>query len=390
MNFFSGGKKEKAILPTGLIAIGSGGIEVAIAVDGAIVFSAKKDLTSSARDSIENFSSAIYQGLAEVLTELQKSSAVKPTSYHCILPAPLFINGIKTIEVAKDQPFVVSQKMIDQLMADSVKEFMADQPPLFTQLVGDTNRLIENDIFTAELNGYAVAQCLGLKTKNLKLMHGLSYGSAQILSAIEKTITAGTQQEKIRFHTFPAAAFLGLDAILGNDRDDYLIIDAGGEFTDLAVVHDRALITHFSFPYGFNFMRRSLADSLGTVPAEISSTINLYFQNKLADPARVKFEAVIAKERQAWLGYFLEAFKAVSATTFVFPTIYLLGDDLSALFIQDFIKDPSLQEIVINKKYFNLSTITALLNSSPIKTTMFTGASPLLNLVAPVFSKREG
>ncbi|MFA6416173.1 MAG: hypothetical protein WCW56_01665 [Candidatus Paceibacterota bacterium] len=387
MSFFSRGKKEKESLVVGLIAIGSGGIEAAIAQNGAIVFSAKKDLTSSARDSIENFSTAIYQGLTEVLTELQKSSAPKPTAYHCILPAPLFINGIKTLEVNKDQPFLVDKKLIDSLMAESVKSFMADQTPLFTQFTGDTNRLIENDIFTAELNGYRVNDCLGQKTKSLKLIHGLSYGSNKIMSEIEKTIKAGTQQENIRFHTFPATAFMGLDALLGNDRDDYLVIDAGGEFTDIAVVHDRALVTHFSFPYGFNFMRRSLAESLGSTPADVVSTIKLYFQNKLTDDARVKFEAVVAKERKAWLEYFLAAFNNISATTFVFPTIYLLGDELSTLFIQDFIRDPALQELVINKKYFNLSTVAALLNLSPIKSTMFTGASPFLNLVAPVFSK---
>lgn len=387
MNFFSGGKKEKALLSTGLIAIGSGGIEAAIAIGGTIVFSAKKDLVSSARDSIENFTSAINSGLKDILVELQKSSSPKPRFFHCILPAPLFINGIKTIEVVKDKPFVIDQKLIDELLAESVKNFTAGQPPLFTQFTGDTNRLIENDIFTAELNGYRTDKCLGLKAKSLRLMHGLSYGSAKVLSEIENTIKAGTQQESIRFHTFPAAAFLGLDALLGNGRDDYLIVDAGGEFTDIAVVHDRALMTHFSFPYGFNFMRRNLAESLGTTPLGVETTIKLYFQNKLTEEARNRFEAVIDRERQAWLKYFLEAFNAISATTFVFPTIYLFGDELSTLFIKDFLQDQSLQELVINKKYFNLSTILALLNSSPIKTTMFSGASPFLNLVAPIFSK---
>lgn len=388
MSFFSWGEKEESNL-VGLIAVGSAGVEVASVKNGNIIFSAKKELSNYSQDNITNFYQAICSGLTAILDELQKNPSEKPKSFYCILPSPLFVNAVKTLEIIETQPFIVTQKLIEQTIEKSVKNFLADKPILFTQFTDDSNRLIENDIFYFEVNGYRLENYLGVKTKNLKLVHSISYGSNKILTEIEKTIKSATQQEEIYFNTFPVAAFRSIDALIGQDRDDYLIIDAGGEFTDIAVVHDRSLVTHFSFPYGFNSMCQNLAKNLNTTPSETISTMKLYFQNKLTDEARGEFETVTAKEKEIWLKYFLEAFKTISATTFIFPTTFIFGDEFSTLFVQDFLKDHSLQGLVINKSDFRLSTATALLNSLSIKIKMVPSASPFINLIAPIFSHKK-
>ena len=387
MGLFSWGKDKTRKASIGLIAIGSGGLEVAVVASGGqIIFSAGKDYIKTAGDNVAKFSSTISQTLNNVLSELQKSPIAKPIEYHCVLPAPLFLNTIRELEIKKNQPFIIEQKMIDHLLAESVVNFMAEKEIVSSGLVDDKNRLIENDIYQTELNGYRQTNILGQKVKELKLLQGLSYGSDQILKSFEEMIVATTHAKKIHFHTFPSTIFKAVDALIGAERDDYLVIDAGGEFTDIVVVHDRAPVTHFSFPYGLNSLGRNLAEQTKTSPTEAISTLKLYFQNKLTNEARDSFQKVLAGERQKWLDYFNKAFSAIAEETFIFPQVYLLGDDLSVFFVRDFLNDPSLRQLVLNKNEFHLSTIDSHLKSSSKKITMFNGRSSFIDLVAPIFS----
>lgn len=367
----------------GLIDLGSGSVSLAVLnADGRIIFSATKTFAARAADSLDIFLSEAAAGISAVLAEMPAGQNPKPERYSIVLPAPLFVTVSKTLSQSSDEAFPFDQSKLQSLLSQSAAEYLQQEAPLFPALAPDTNVLIENKLMSLAINGYPVAAASRQKIKIYRAKQYLSLGSKKALTRLSDAISAATQVNKIEFQTFPLAAYQALDFLLQDTPNDYLILDVGGELTDLVAVHNRHFSTHFSFPYGLNFLLKKIAGGSNTSLAEAGATLRLYYEGKLESAARDRLTDLLLAERKLWLDYFLQALKKIGEQTFIFPHIYLLGDDYANFFFREFLRDDAIQALVINRGPLHLSTAESLLNLLPEELKMNQSASPLLRLMA--------
>ncbi|MEK7091540.1 MAG: hypothetical protein AAB900_00985, partial [Patescibacteria group bacterium] len=131
---------------------------------------------------------------------------------------------------------------------------------------------------------------------------------------------------------------------------------------------------------------KKIAASANTSLVEAGATLRLYYEGKLEPTARDRLTDLLIAERKVWLDYFLTALKKISEKTFIFPHIYLLGDDYANFFFREFLRDEAIQALVINRGALRLSTAESLLNLLPEELKMNASASSLLRLVVVFLS----
>ncbi|OJI08048.1 hypothetical protein BK005_01515 [bacterium CG10_37_50] len=381
MSFFSWPKKTKQSI--GLIDLGSGSVSLVIVNStGQIIWSALKTFKSRASDNLETFLTEAEDVIKTSLAEIPLTLNPKPEKYQIILPAPLFLAVSKTLSQNSDQAWLFDQTKLDVLASKSASDYLAKEPLLFSVLKGDKNVLIENKVMSLEINGYPMKTALRQKIKFFRAKQYLSLGSKKVLSRLADAVKVSTQVNQIKFATFPLLAYQALDHLLEAKPDDYLILDAGGELTDLIAVHNRHFSSHFSFPYGLNYLLKKIATGANTNLTEAGESLRLYYEGKLETKARDRLTDILVVEQKIWLDYFIQALKKISEQTFIFPHIYLLGDDYANFFFREFLRDEAIQALVINRGSLRLSTAESLLNLLPKELKMNSSASPLLRLVA--------
>lgn len=381
MSFLSRNKKLGQSL--GLIDLGSGSVSLAVLnADGRIIFSATKTFTARAADSLDIFLTEAATGISAVLAEMPAGQNPKPERYSLVLPAPLFVAVSKTLSQTNEQAFPFDQGKLQSLLSQSAAEYLQQEAPLFPALAPDANVLIENKLMSLAINGYPVATASRQNIKTYRAKQYLSLGSKKALTRLADAVSATTQINQVEFQTFPLAAYQALDYLLQDIPNDYLILDVGGELTDLVAVHNRHFSTHFSFPYGLNFLLKKIAGESKTSLSEAGATLRLYYEGKLESVARDRLTDLLLTERKLWLDYFLQALKKIGEQTFIFPHIYLLGDDYANFFFREFLRDDAIQALVINRGSLHLSTAESLLNLLPEELKMNRSASPLLRLMA--------
>ncbi len=371
----------------GLIDLGSGSVSlVVLNADNRITFSAGKTFPARASDNLVTFLTEASGAIKTMLAEMPASLNPRPSRYSIILPAPLFMAVSKTLSQTADQTFTFNQAKLQDIARQSATEYLEKEELLFSALAPDKNVLIENKVMSLEINDYPVSAPTGQKIKSFRAKQYLSLGSQKVLFQLAEAIKVSTQVNQIDFQTFPLVAYQALDHLLQANPDDYLILDAGGELTDLIAVHNRHFSSHFSFPYGLNFLLKKIAASANTSLVEAGATLRLYYEGKLEPTARDRLTDLLIAERKVWLDYFLTALKKISEKTFIFPHIYLLGDDYANFFFREFLRDEAIQALVINRVALRLSTAESLLNLLPEELKMNASASSLLRLVVVFLS----
>ncbi len=353
MSLFSRLAKKVASTRTLIIHVGSASVAAAfVETEGSaakITAGVTTDIAVLPEVGSAEFEREMEKALAATLASIAKLRMSSPDTVRVYLASPWYASQVRKAKMSRPTPFVVSQSMLDDMVSRELRSF-SDEEMAASYSAGEPLRPVESHVVEIKLNGYAVAHPAGVSARELELSLFVSVAPERMLKKMEEII-ATTFHHSVRFGTFLAASF-----IVSRDRfpheDGYLLIDIGGEVTDVSLVRGGALVQSVSFPLGRNFILRKLSTGLGRSISEALSICTLYVEKKVEDKIKVQCEGLLKEAKDQWLDAFQKTLFSVSNELSIPNTILLsVGTDIAPWFIETISREEFQQHSLTNKEF---------------------------------------
>jgi cell division ATPase FtsA len=355
MGFFSKSKKKNELVL--LFDIGSssvGGALVLIQESGAprIVYATRETVLLEKELNINSFLNSTLKSLDLVVAKICKQGLGKPERVFCVLSSPWFHSETRDIKLEKNIPFVFNTKLADTLTQKEVGVLMEEFASNHVDSIGKIVP-IEMKTMSVNLNGYEVLDPQGKKAQSLEMSIFVSMSEEDFIKKIEEIIGKHFHVDSIKFSSFLMASFVVARDMFIN-QDKFLLINIGGEVTDISMIKKNTVKDSVSFPVGCNFITRGLTKALDIHLDEARSFLQAYKDNHISDSANKKLNDSIQVLKHDWLKIFQESLNNLSHDISIPSTIFITVDQNLAPFFSEIIKEEQLNQYSLTDSKFRI------------------------------------
>lgn len=354
LNFFK--KSHSSLRKCALLVdIGSASVTVALAIFedyiSTIVATETTKISVLSDLTYERFEKEMQKALMSSMARIRKSTTAPIDFVNVCLSSPWYASQVRTAKLTRITSFYVSKNILDDMIKRELKAFEEEEIKT-KKILGDTVRGIESQTIRAKLNGYETHEPLGMQAKELELTMYLSVASQHTLKSIEEIIER-TYNAPIMFSTFLSMTYLVARDFFPH-QNNYMLIDIGGEVSDISFVKQNGLEQSFSFPAGKNFILRRLSNALGRSIDEAETLWRLHIEAKTNGEVGEKCERILRLAKVEWQQEFQKALYKASRDLSVPDVVLLSVDDDVAFWFSDAIKDEQFHQNTLLDKEFKI------------------------------------
>jgi|TARA_Y100000310_G_scaffold225067_1_gene227039 cell division ATPase FtsA len=244
----------------------------------------------------------------------------------CIFSSPWYKSQTNLLKFKKEKYFDVSKKEIEKAVMDVNEEFQGNSVNEEGDRKLKKSKLIEKNITQIRLNGYPTNNPYDKKATNVELSLFLSKISSSVYENIREIIDKTFYTENISFHSFALVSFSVVRDIF-HTKKNFLLMDIGGEVTDISLVRDEMLYSTASFPLGRNFLTRQVLEALNTIAEEANSLIRTFLEGKTRGAESAKIKTILDSAEKRWLTSFRKTLTDLSEGLSLPRTIFLTVDE---------------------------------------------------------------
>ncbi|MEI7765546.1 MAG: hypothetical protein WCI93_03095 [bacterium] len=355
MSIFGKAKnKEELVLVFDIGSSSVGGVLFLMQKSGVpkIIYSIREPITLEKNLSFDRFFSFTQKSIEVVSDKICKIGLGAPKKIYCVLSSPWYASQTRTIVLKKNAPFIFNEKLADSLIQ---KEIALFEEECSQKYVHTNSKVIPIELKNMQimLNGYVVHHPLNQKTTELTMTVFVSMGEEEILNKMKETIGKHFYSPNIKFSSFAISSFVvARDMFI--PQEGFLLIDIGGEVTDISMIKKDILRSSISFSLGHNFLVRGIASILDCTFAEALSYIALYKNGHIADVALSKIEPIINKLKGEWLKEFQKSLVSLSNDISIPATIFLTVDQEFSDFFIETIKSEQFNQYTLTESKFQI------------------------------------
>ena len=317
-----------------------------------IIFSATEPIVLEDKIDVDRFLILTMQALDMVVKRISKSGMGTPKDIFCVLSSPWHVSQTRIINFKKNTPFIFTAKLAEDLVQKEIRLF-EDEHLSKKEDTDLINRTIELKNIKTVLNGYETLEPLNQKTKELEMIIFVSVGEEKVLKKIENIVSNYFHFEKIRFSSFLLSAFTVVRD-MHIEQENFLLLDVGGEVTNISMVKKNILRDSISFPMGRKFLIRGVASKLKCTLSEANSLISLFKDGHAEASVAEKMSMVMDELKKEWLVEFQKSLANLSNDISIPSTIYLTADkDLADLFSET-IKAEQFNQYTLTESKFSI------------------------------------
>lgn len=331
-----------------------GGAVFALQESGApkVLFSVREPIPLDAEFEYEKFLASTMKVLDEVMQKTAASGAGAPRRIHCVLGSPWFSSETRVVKLAKDEPFVFNAKLADSLIQKETEAFEEAQKAKREE-AGAAVRPIEFKSMRTVLNGYPSANPLGQRAKTLEMTIFIAVTPEDIAARIEEMEFKYFHSRSAKFTSFTMAAFaVARDMFV--HQDNFLLVDLGGEVTDISMIKKDTLEVSASFPLGTNFIIRGLSRAMKCGLDEARSLVSLYKDGHAALATEKTLEPAVGALKAEWLRHFQESLATLSNDISIPATIFITIERDMAGFFSEIIKTEQFNQYTLTESKFRV------------------------------------
>ncbi len=317
-----------------------------------IIFSIREPITLEENIEVDRFLSLTIKSLEIVASKTHLAGLGAPKAIFCVLSSPWYVSQTRVIRLEKNTPFIFTSKLADGLIQKELALF--EEEHLAKYLQADSSvRSIEFKNIKTVLNGYETLNPLNQKAKELEMTIFISMSPEQVLKKMEETIKMHFHFKDVKFSSFALSSFAVVRDMYIN-QENFLLIDIGGEMTDISMVKKNTLQGSISFPLGRNFITRGVASALHCSLSEAESFISLFKDEHATESVAKKLQSFIGKLKVEWLQKFQESLANLSNDISVPATIYIAVDEDLADFFRQIIEVEQFNQYTLTESKFKV------------------------------------
>lgn len=322
-----------------------------------IIFSVVEPIAAEEKFNTGRFLSRTLKSLEIVADKISKSGLGAPRRIFCVLASPWFVSQTRVIYLKKNSPFVFTEKIADELIKKEIK-LMSDEHLSPSGGRQGAIRPIELKNIKTSLNGYDTEEPLYKKVKELEMNIFISMGEESVFLKMEDVIRKFFHFTEIKFSSFAMASFTAARDF-SPERENFLLVDIGGEITDIFMVKKSVLRDSISFPLGRNFFSRSVAAGLGATISEANSLISLFKDGHAEATVAGKLRVSINQLQGEWLRQFQESLANLSNDISIPAAVYLTAEPNFANLFADTIKAEQFSQYTLAEAKFEITVLDA-------------------------------
>ncbi len=298
-----------------------------------IIFSMREQIVLEKQFQTDRFFLQTIKSLNDVVEKIYKMGLGAPNKIFCVLSSPWYYSQTRIINFTQNTSFLFTPELADKLVQKELnifkEEYLAKQ-----ENSEDEVRLIELKNIQIILNGYETFQPLNQKAKKLEMTIFISMGGENVLKKIVETIATRFHFKEINFTTFAMTSFTTIRDLYIHS-DSFLLVDVGGEVTDISLIKNNILFESISYPLGSNSIIRGMATTLRSSLSEAKSFTSLLKDGHASESVEKKLELILEKLKTEWLKKFQESLANLSHDISIPANIYLTVEkDLSDFFLK--------------------------------------------------------
>jgi hypothetical protein len=361
MSLFSRSSKVSVIFDIGNGSIGAALVALPDAGEknkqATIIYTYREPITFITNPTPQNLAVSMLRLLKSVSTHLQKNGFAylarglfgrqKIQNVYCVFAAPWSQSATSVIDIKKRRPTLVTQSMIEEIIASSA---------LSAESVGpaDTARtVIEKKIVSVNLNGYDIVEPIGKKATEIEITAFSSSVAAPIIKKTEEIIRSLFHFKDISFFSYALASWVASRNIFPA-IGDFLFFDVSGEATEISIVIKGVLRTVESFPQGRAAVLRSIVADLAVSPDVALSYLTLVLRGGAEANLARRVKAISDNCLAAWQSECQAVLKKIQQKYSLPQAVFItVDDDVSPLFCQT-IRSIHSPELSIPHSAFNL------------------------------------
>lgn len=354
--FSSNKKKDELILVFNIRSSSVGGALFWAQKSGIpkIIFSTIEPIPTQDKIEIDKFLSLTIQTLEIVVKKISKAGLGAPSAIFCVLSSPWYVSQTRIINFKKNTPFTFTAKLADSLIQKEINLFEEENLAKYAN-VDNSVRTIELKNIKTILNGYETSEPLNQKADELEMVIFISMSGEQVLKKIEDEIGKYFHFKQLRFSSFTMAFFTVVrDMHLYQEQENFLLIDIGGEVTDISMIKKNILRESATFPLGRNFLTRGVSSHLGCTQSEANSLISLLKDGHAEETLSKELTPIMDQLRAEWLKKFQESLANLSNDISIPATIYLAVDKDLADFFSQTIKTEQFNQYTLTESKFEV------------------------------------
>lgn len=347
--------KEKLILVFDIGSSSVGGALFFLGDGGGpeIVYSIRESIILEANINVDRFLTLTLKALESITSKICIAGVGSPGKIFCVLSSPWYVSQTRVIKMEKNTSFVFTDKLADSLIQKEISLFEEEYLNKYSN-VGSPVRSIEFKNIKTLLNGYETVKPLNQKAKELEMTILISISEMEILTKFEETIFRHFHSKEIFFCSFALASF-AVVRDLYPESNSFLLMDIGGEVTDISMIKKNVLHGSISFPLGRNFIIRGIASSLETSLGEAKSSLSLYKDGHGELVLNKELGEVIEKLKVAWRQKFQECLVNISNDISIPSNIYIAVDEDLAEFFIEAIESEQFNQYTLTESKFKIS-----------------------------------
>ena len=141
------------------------------------------------------------------------------------------------------------------------------------------------------------------------------------------------------------------------DQPNFLLIDVGGELTDLSMVKKKAFSESISFPLGHYYIVRGVSSALSCTRSEAGSYVALLDAGHADPSTENKLTPIINTLKMEWLKMFQESLANLSRDISIPYTIYLSAEPDFINFFRQVIESEQFNQYTLTESKFKIISL---------------------------------
>jgi cell division ATPase FtsA len=181
----------------------------------------------------------------------------------------------------------------------------------------------------------------------------VSMGEEKVLKNIEDTIGKYFHFNKMKFSSCTLSSFTVVRDMYIH-QENFLLLDIGGEVTNISMIKKNILCESISFPLGCNFLPRGVSFDLGCTLSEADSLISLFNNGHAEKSVEQKLTETMNQLKEEWLKEFQKSLANISNDISIPSTIYMTIDKDFADFFSQTIKTEQFNQYTLTDSKFEV------------------------------------
>lgn len=272
----------------------------------------------SLRHDATHFSKSTVSQFSAVLKDISEfTGGMMPELYVIGLSSIFYLGKTERMYDKRSKPGVITDADVKNLVERGRQKFVGD-------LGRDDIVVFETVLMKSKLNGYPVEEPSGKFAEEIELWVHFAATSKELSDRFHEIIRSFKKNADIHFSTFPIVSW-SLMRVNIFPEHSVLLVDVGGEITEVTFLIDGVITEVISLPFGVLNILLRIAESEHVELENALSLLKTFTQGALTNETQARIRAMIKKELTGWEEIFERVWQRASRDAMINIKMFFLG-----------------------------------------------------------------